>query len=290
MVDRHNTLAKWVASGNDFVLMDRRHARSDPPPDATLMAWARLLCARHTGVGADGLLVILPPLSAPALAYLRMFNPDGTEDMCANGLHCVGAHLMGPGPSECLIETRHGRLPVRRLASGRIECRLPPARFEAEALPARVGSARVWDTPLEVGDERVRLYGASTGTPHVVVFTDAPIDDARFYRLGPALECHPAFPERTTVTFACVRSPESVETRIWERGAGETLACGTGACAVVAITNALGRTGRTVAIASPGGVVHVTIEADADLRLSGEAHVVFHLDAWTGMPWSADGP
>jgi len=251
---------KLQATGNDFVLIDAR-----VQPEHSWPALARDLCDRHRGVGGDGLLVLTS--SARADARMLMFNPDGTEDMCGNGLRGVMQLL---GAASVRVETLAGI--IEGTTSGAaVSVRLPPARFDAGALPA---TQTVWDLAVALGARTVRLFAASTGTPHAVIFGNQP-NEVDFATLSPLIETHELFPERTSVSWATVLQPDHAQARVWERGVGETLACGTGACAIAAISNALGLTGRHLVVTMRGGQLTVDLEAYGGLTLTGAATTVF---------------
>ena len=261
---------KMQGAGNDFVVVSGE--RSD---------WSELavrLCCRRRGVGADGLLVALP--SARAVVRMRMFNPDGTEDECGNGLRCLALYAFErrtvSGP-EFSVETLSGvkTAQVRPEGAGRarVTVDLGRASLEPASVPILFSGENALDVPLEGGGEILRVHALSTGTAHTVLF-EMP-DEERFGRLSPLLEHHPAFPERTSGMWTEVESPERVRIRIWERGAGETLACGTGAAAVAVAAHLSGRTGRRVEVHSGGGTLLIEVSPDLAIRKTGPAVLVF---------------
>jgi len=261
------SFTKMQGAGNDFVVLDGRTAPADLP------ALARALCDRRTGVGADGLLLALPGDAAPV--RMRMFNPDGTEDDCGNGLRCLARYAVRQGLAAApafAVETLTGRKAVELHADGSVTVDLGRADLSPGRIPTRLPDPPL-DVPLDVGGETVTVCSLFTGSAHTVLF-ETP-DEARFRRLSPLIERHAAFPERTSVLWAEVVSPEAVCARIWERGVGETLACGTGAAAVAAAGRLTGRTGPRVAVASRGGVLHVEVADDLTLRKRGPAEFVF---------------
>ena len=266
---------KMEAVGNDFVLVDEG--------DAAVDDWAplaRRLCSRHFGVGADGLLVVGPGDRADL--RMRMFNPDGTEDHCGNGMRCALLHAVGtlaPGEERRLtLETLAG---VRRarifLRDGQpfVETEMGEPAFAPRDLPMRAESERVIDYPLDVDGETVRVTVVSTGTTHSVVFADAREVEERFLRLSPSLEIHPAFPERTSVMWATPEGTDRIRLRIWERGVGETLGCGTGACATMIAARLHGFVGDRATVASKGGELEVFWPGEGGCTLTGTARTVF---------------
>jgi diaminopimelate epimerase len=265
------TLFKAHGLGNDYLVLE-----SGPPLDP---ARARALCDRHRGPGADG---VLEPLSSSrGFAGVRIWNPDGSvAEKSGNGLRIFAFWLrrhrsapagfaieVGPEVVDCEVEGCTVELGIGR------------ARFDAAAVP--VDRARI-DEPLEVGDEVLDVVTVGIGNPHCVILRDEPdLDALPWRRWGEAIERHPAFPNRTNVQVARVTAPRRVEARVWERGAGPTLASGSSACAVAA---AAVRTGRIesgpVVVEMPGGELLVTVREDWSLRLRGPVMPVgrFELD------------
>lgn len=269
--------------GNDFVALDAAAL----PPDTDWARAAVALCARRVGVGADGLLVISRGSDGAAPA-MRMFNPDGTEDMCGNGLRCVGlwAHRAGwlAGASEFTVATKEG---PRRCClinasadgqSGTLSVGMGTPRFTPNEIPfCAPGGGRVMDFPLVVGDRTFAVTSLNTGSTHTVIFGDAP-DEETFQRCSPLIEKHPLFPERTSVLWATPDGPNRFAVRIWERGAGETLGCGTGACAVgvAARLHGLVTDDAPTEVVSKGGTLHIAWPgSDAEIQMLGPAQFVF---------------
>lgn len=260
--------SKYEALGNDFVLLDRRAQGGDI--DA---AQARRLCDRHLGVGADGVLVLLPAEGVDA--KLRIHNSDGSvAQMCGNGLRCVARHLsasLGAG-RPLRIGTDVGVREARLESGGRgITVEIGPALFEAAQLPRAPGGGPFVEQTIDG-----QLASAvSVGNPHLVLL-EAKLDDVT--ALGPKLEHFPGFPERTNVEFCRQQAAGGLEVRVWERGAGYTQACGSGAGAAVA---AYVRAGRLPAdkwhpVTLPGGTLEVRFDsADARVWLRGDASRVF---------------
>jgi diaminopimelate epimerase len=262
--------AKMQGAGNDFIVVrGEEHNWS---------ALAPQICARHFGIGSDGILVALP--SDRADVRMRMYNPDGTEDDCGNGIRCLALFAategMVTGPV-FRIETLSGIKEVRFEPVGPTEARVSvemgrPSLAPA-AIPALVGGEDALGFPLPVDGETLDAYSVYTGTAHTVLFEA--IDEPRFERLSPLLEIHPLFPERTSVLWSHPLAPDRFGVRIWERGVGETLACGTGACAVAVVAHATGRAGRRVEVVSRGGTLTIDIAADLSLRMTGPAAFVY---------------
>ncbi len=256
--------------GNDFVLLDARVGGTLLSP-----AVARQICERRTGIGADGVLTLLPARMPGADARLHIYNADGSEaEMCGNGLRCAAKLLLDERKTPSVaIETPAG---VLRCQSG------PAGTIRAEMGRPSVGAP----VELSVLGESLTGLPVSLGNPHFVVFfSDANrISEAEARRLGPALERHPHFaPGRTNVEL-CAVGPEGLKLVVWERGSGFTQACGTGACAaaVAAVSKRLLPAGPEIPVALPGGRLFVEVAADlSSVGLRGPAQLVFagELDA-----------
>ena len=273
-------IAKGHGLGNDFLLV----AEADAPAPGAIGAWARRLCDRHVGIGADG--VLLHAL-APDGVRMRLINADGGEvELSGNGLRCLAGYMVWTGarPPKHVVHTVSGPRPVEVEETGRARYRILTDLGEAILDSARIPVAldppvlRVVDHPLTVEGETVRVTATSLGNPHCAVFLDAPADDALLYRLGPLLERHPFFPRKTNVEFVTVVSRSEVRVRFWERGVGYTQSSGTGSAsaAVAAIVKGVADRrlrmvcdGGTNEVEWPeGGTVHQT--ADVEILFEGE--------------------
>lgn len=258
---------KYEGLGNDFVLLDDDGAMG---PER-----AAVICDRHRGVGADGVLVI--GTTADGGPSMKVFNADGSvPEMCGNGVRCVGLYLRAAGrvgdePFE--LATDAGPHRVRVGDDGRVEVWMRPASLAPERVPIR--SDHPWiDEPLEVEGRTVHVTGVSMGNPHAVTFDD--LGDARL-ALGPALEVDPRFPDKVNVGFA-TRTEAGLELAVWERGVGWTEACGTGACAAAVAAVHTGRAARfaDLPVHLPGGELTIRVEEDgAPVRMTGPARRVF---------------
>lgn len=267
---------KMHGTGNDYILLDGLRRGFRPPTAALIRNW----CDRRYGVGADGLLLALP--SKHADFRMRMFNPDGSEaQMCGNGIRCLGKYLFDHGHTRrtgIAVETRAGLrrldLDVRRgrVESVTVDMGIPS--IERRALPMRGRSRHVLDEPLRVGGKTFRITGVSMGNPHVVVYVPS-VDRFPLDTLGPAFERHRAFPERVNTHVVELISPGEVRMRTWERGAGETHACGTGASAVAVAGVLTGRTGRRLLAHVKGGDLRLEWTAEGPVRMTGPAVEVF---------------
>ena len=268
-------------AGNDYVYVDA-FARRIPDPAAL----ARAISSRHRGVGSDGLILLLP--SRVADVRMRMWNADGSEaEMCGNGIRCLArfAHETGRARRRTLsIETKAGVKRVdlvfrgRGIAGARVDMGAPI--LERSRIPMRGSPGCVVGEALRAGGSRVRVTALSMGNPHCVVFVPDP-DRAPVDTLGPAIERHPAFPNRTNVEFVSVEGPGRLYQRTWERGAGETLACGTGASAVCVAGILTGRTVSPLHIRLRGGELLVEWDGEGPVRQTGPAVTVFDGE-WPG--------
>ena len=270
---------KMHGTGNDYIYLDCR--RTGLP--ARVRAWAVELSRRHFSVGADGIICVCPPATPGAEATMRMFNADGSEGkMCGNGVRCVAEFLYTHGlPKDSLeIDTLSGRKTLRRLGAGQWQAEM--GRFSALAadLPAvGVGEGPLIHLALDAAGKTWDAAGISMGNPHCVVpwpDEEVPTGGA-LAAIGPAFEHHPAFPERTNTEFVYQYSPTRVKMRVWERGSGETLACGTGACATVAALALRGLCPREtpVTVELLGGELQITVLADDRVLLAGPAETAF---------------
>ncbi|GIW82103.1 MAG: diaminopimelate epimerase [Gemmatales bacterium] len=268
---------KMQGAGNDYVYVD---CFIQPVPNDA-PALSRAISDRHFGVGADGLILICP--SDRADARMRMFNADGSEaEMCGNGIRCVAKYVYEHGIArkpELTIETGRGLLTLHlHIREGRVErvsVDMGEPILEADRIPTALTGNPPVDVPLKVADHQLEATCISMGNPHCVVFVDEPTDE-RVLVIGPQIERHEAFPRRTNVEFVQVLSRNEVRLRVWERGSGETLACGTGACAVVVAGVLSGRTDRRVLAHLPGGDLELHWrEDDHHVMMTGPAVEVF---------------
>ena len=284
-----NELAFWKmhGAGNDFVVHDASEGATRS--DAEWAALAGRVCDRHFGVGADGLIAVLP--SDVADRRMRIFNPDGSEaEMCGNGIRCLVKFALDQDETlrsrgGLRVETLAGVLDAEATlgADGtvdRVRVSMGAPRFEPEAIGALVEQAPpVLDLPLEAAGEEHRVTLVSMGNPHAVMFGDDPVEAFDLERIGPAIEHHPLFANRTNVEIVRVPDRGSLEMRVWERGVGETLACGSGACAAVVAARLHGLTDGEVAVSVPGGTLGIGWDGAGDVTLEGPAVKVFE-SAW----------
>ncbi len=267
--------SKMHGAGNDFVVLDLRDGT--PPPSAET---CRLLADRHGGVGCDQVLTIEPPRARGAIARYRIWNADGSEArQCGNGARCIAAWLARDGavttPDAFMLESPTGNHRVLRLDDGRYAIAMGVPNFAPQAIPLAGWNDAQDSYAVEVEGREVRFGAASMGNPHALV--EVPdVATAPVAMLGAALQAHAAFPDSVNVGFAERVSRTRIRLRVFERGAGETLACGSGACAAAAILMRRGAIDREVAVALPGGELRVAWPSDAaPVILSGPARFVF---------------
>ncbi len=274
---------KMQGAGNDYIYVD---CFAEPMPERPDQL-ARRASDRHFGIGGDGLILICP--SQQADARMRMFNADGSEaEMCGNGIRCLAKYLYDHGRCRrktLAIETGRGVLSlelevggdgrVERVRVDMGEPILQPDRIPTTLPgdPARPGGAAV-DVPLTVGGRTIRVTCVSMGNPHCVTFVEW-LTERDVLGLGPLVETDPHFPQRVNAEFVEVVGPGEVRMRVWERGSGETLACGTGACAVCVAGALSGRTARKVLVHLPGGDLDLHWADDNHVYLTGPAVEVF---------------
>ena len=277
-------------SGNDFVLMEAQGDEHDWP------RLAQAICDRHFGIGADGLILALP--SPLADVGMRIFNPDGSEaEMCGNGIRCLARYaaergLAEPRDGRIAIETITGVLAaelfesdgqVRRVRVSLGTPRLAPADIPIltpESDPPSVGEIPAGGYPLEIEGQRLPVTFLSLGNPHAVYFRPQPVAGFPLEVIGPKVEKHPLFPQRTNFEVAHVVSRADMEVRVWERGAGATLACGSGACAAMVAARLQDLVDDKVDIRLPGGTLIVEWEGRGEVYLTGPAESVFEGE-WT---------
>ncbi len=286
---------KMHGAGNDYIFIN---CFQEPVPKNPAEL-ARQVSDRHFGIGADGLILICR--SDIADARMRIFNADGSEaEMCGNGIRCVAKYLYDHGlvrKPVLEIETGRGILSLELEVS---EDRVERVRVDMgepillpEAIPTTLPGnpqyrGAVVETELHVADQSLRVTSLSMGNPHCICFVEA-LSDQWVLGLGPQIEHDPHFPHRVNVEFVQVLSPKEVQVRVWERGSGETLACGTGACAVCVAGVLTGRTERTLLAHLPGGDLKLHwSEKDNHVYLTGPAVEVFS-GIWKGtQDWMLD--
>jgi len=270
--------AKMHGAGNDFLIVESAGEERDWP------ALAVAMCERNLGVGADGLMLILP--SDKADLRMRLFNADGSEsEVSGNGVRCLVKYAVerGIAPAKddrVTIEAIHDVLEAQifreggNVARSRLSMGVP--RFEPRDIPLRADvKAPVLDYEIDVDGARIAVSCMSIGNPHAVHFIDGNVDNYPLEKIGPKVEHHPAFPARVNYGVARVVSRERMDVRVWERGAGETLACGSGCCAAMVMAHLHGHVDDRVDITQPGGLLTVEWDGRGDVYLTGPAEFIF---------------
>jgi diaminopimelate epimerase len=275
---------KMQGTGNDFVVIE---------PDSEPRDWAKLavaVCDRHFGIGADGILLLLPSKSADF--RMRIFNSDGSEaEMCGNGLRCLVKYFVAKTPAasrrkEIKAETAAGMrkawLVPNPDGSTSVKLSMGKPRFADDEIPVTLEGceARIVRKPMTICTLHVErrdlpLALISMGNPHAVYFTDKPVANFPLCRLGPKIEHHQIFPEGTNFEVVRVRDRQHIDARVWERGAAETLACGTGACAITVAARINGYVDDKVSVNLPGGTLHIEWSGEGEVFLTGPAEFVF---------------
>ncbi|MGN7455129.1 diaminopimelate epimerase [Paenibacillus pasadenensis] len=268
---------KMNGLGNDFIVV---YGERDLPAGVDKLAVE--LCNRYFGIGADGLVYILP--SERADFRMRIINSDGSEaEQCGNAIRCVAKYVydhghadkesltietLGAGVQQVELTTRDGKVELVRVDMGE-------PILSGLQVPTTIDAERVVSHPIEAGGREFRFTAVSMGNPHAVIY----VDDAASFDLaewGPKLETHPMFPRKTNVEFVTVNSREQADMRVWERGAGPTLACGTGACATLVSSVLNGLTDRKAVVSLKGGDLHIEwSESDNHVYMTGPAAEVF---------------
>jgi len=266
---------KMQAAGNDYIYVNLFEERVDTPE-----LLSRRVSDRHFGVGSDGLVLIGPDEEGDF--SMKMYNADGSEGaMCGNAARCVGKYLYERGlttKKEIALNTKSG---IKHLS-----LTVNPHTNEVESVRVNMGKAVFSDSnlvtlpemvnyPLQVNGRDYHITFVSMGNPHVIIFMDG-VDNLEIEKIGPQIEHHPLFPERTNVEFIEVVDPTHLKMRVWERGSGETLACGSGACASLVAGVITGRCDPKASIQLKGGTLEVEWERDNNqVFLTGDAHFVF---------------
>ena len=275
------SFSKYQGLGNDFLMLDGR-AASDPDFLFGLTpALVVELCDRRFGVGGDGVILALPPNNGGELR-MRIFNADGTEpEMCGNGIRCLARFLAdrdGDGPGRTWqIDTLAGRIVPELLPDGTIRVDMGAPFLEPAHVPTTLesGPAGLPQGELEVDGECFAVAAAGMGNPHAVIPVPL-VEEIDLERFGALLEVHPAFPAKTNVHFVQVLAPDHLVMRVWERGAGPTLACGTGACATLVACHSLGLCERRARLDLPGGPLQIHWDAaSGKVFMDGPAEHVF---------------
>lgn len=270
---------KMQGAGNDYIYVSLFDEKIDNPQELS-----RKLSDRHFGVGSDGLILIGP--SGEGDFSMRMFNADGSEgEMCGNAARCVGKYVYERGltrKKEIFLSTKSG---IKQLSLTvnpesdlveRIRVSMGRAILSAgHSIHFQTTLPEMRNYPVEIDGQRYEITFVSMGNPHAVIFMEH-IDSLEIEKIGPRIEHHPLFPERTNVEFVEIIDPEHLKMRVWERGSGETLACGTGACASVVAGVITGRSDSKASVQLKGGILEIEWDSTHNqVFLTGDAHFVF---------------
>ena len=267
---------KMQGLGNDYVYVNCLKEKVESPSEM-----ARRVSNRHFGVGSDGLILICP--SECADFEMKMYNADGSRgEMCGNGIRCVGKYVYDYGltdQTEISVETlggiKHLSLTVEEGKVALVKVDMGSPIFVPEQIPVKVEGNHAVNVPISVDGDEYRMTCISMGNPHAVVYLDD-IQNMKIEKIGPKFEHHPCFPNRVNTEFARVLDRETVEMRVWERGSGETLACGTGACAVAVASMVNGLTEDCVTVQLLGGNLKIEWDREKNVvYMTGPATVVF---------------
>ncbi len=262
---------KMHGLGNDFIILSGKEAQLTNPAET-----ARRLCRRRFSIGADGLVLLQPTDTADI--KMRIFNADGTEaEMCGNALRCVARYLVekeiARGPV-VTIDTAVSQKTAELLPGGLVRVDMGPPILESNQIPVTGLPRQVIGEEIEAGGETFQYSAVSMGNPHCVIFLEQG-QKASAAAFGPLLERHPFFPKGVNVELCRVKSPHEVSVAVWERGAGETLACGTGACAVTVAGVLQGVLERKAAVHLPGGTLNIQWPPGGPVFMEGPAQFAY---------------
>lgn len=268
---------KMHGIGNDYVYVNCFEEKVDDPEKVSIF-----VSDRHFGIGSDGLVLIMP--SDKADFRMRMFNADGSEgNMCGNATRCIGKYVYDnhlTDKTEITLETRSG---IKKLTlypeNGKVQTVLVDmgkAILDPALIPVKSEGSEFISKPVEVDGKTVTMTAVSMGNPHAVTYVDD-VDSLELEKIGPAFENHPLFPERVNTEFAKIIDDSTVQMRVWERGSGETWACGTGACAtaVASVKNGYFPYDKEITVKLRGGDLYITYKSDGTVLMRGPATTVF---------------
>lgn len=267
------TFSKMHGLGNDFVVFDVTQQTFEPT-----QAQLRLLADRHFGVGCDQILLIESPRDESTDFYYRIFNADGSEvEQCGNGARCFAHYVRNHGLTEKSVidvGTARGPIQLTVLDDQQVRVNMGTPRLDPQDLPFDAPH-RADLYPLEVGEQQLQINAVSMGNPHAVLLVPD-VDLAEVERLGPAIESHPRFPRRVNAGFMAVKTRDQIDLRVYERGSGETLACGSGACAAVVGGRLRGLLDERVEVRLRGGALVVSWQGEGQpVWMTGPATEVF---------------
>lgn len=259
---------KYHALGNDYLVLE---SGPDVPAGPLDPVWVERVCHRHFGLGSDGILYGPLAASGEAAARLQIYNPDGSEaEKSGNGLRIFARHLLDTGKASgsFTVETPGGTVTCEALPDGRITVEMGTVSFQSADIPVTGPAREVVEEEIEIEDQKLVFCAATIGNPHCVLpFPEVTEEIAR--TLGPKLETHPHFPNRTNVQFLQVLDRANIRIEIWERGAGYTLASGSSSSAAAAVARKLGAVDEAVTVHMPGGILDIQIDESYAVRMTG---------------------
>ena len=266
---------KMQGIGNDYVYVNCFDETVENPEELSVR-----VSDRHFGIGSDGLILIMP--SDKADFRMRMFNADGSEGMmCGNGTRCIGKYVYDNGltdKTEISLETKSGikylKLFVKNGLVETVEVDMGQAVTKPADIPMKADGDSFINRPIEVNGKMYNITAVSMGNPHCVIFTSG-VDGLDLEKTGPAFENHVFFPEKVNTEFCEILSDGTIKMRVWERGSGETWACGTGACAVAVVLCGYSKCGEEIIIRLRGGDLAITYKSDGRVLMRGGAEKVF---------------
>lgn len=269
---------KMHGIANDYIYVNCFKEKVDNPSELAIR-----LSDRRRSIGADGLILICP--SKVADFKMRMFNADGSEGkMCGNGTRCVGKYVYDKGLTDKTTLTLETLSGIKKLdlhiKDGKVKTvtvDMGRAEFAAEKVPVTSGSEEMVNFPMRVAGRTWNATAVSMGNPHCVIFTDDDIKKLNLESIGPEFEHNPVFPDRVNTEFVNITDANALSMRVWERGSGETMACGTGACAAAAaaVKNGIARSGDNVTVKLLGGRLEITVLKDYHVTMTGPAETAF---------------
>ncbi|KGG12468.1 diaminopimelate epimerase [Prochlorococcus sp. MIT 0601] len=273
---------KYHGIGNDFIIIDGQDSNLPYNITSPKKDFVKKITNRNFGIGADGIILILPSNTNNCNVKMKIFNSDGTEpEMCGNGIRCLVKYILDNTPEKLLddfkVETLAGDIPIKLDINNNIVVDMGVPILTPPEIPTylKIGKNGIPQDWLTIGEKSLFVSAISMGNPHAVVEVDQ-LYDCDINLLGPELEIHPKFPKHTNVHFIKIIRENYIEALVWERGCGTTLACGTGACAIVAILSKLGKCSQNSVVKLPGGELSIHWpQFGESIYMSGSAEYVY---------------
>ncbi len=271
---------KYEGLGNNFIVIDRINTFINEKDELLKSQYIKKICCRNFGIGADGLILVLP--STNAIVKMRIFNSDGTEaEMCGNGIRCIGKYLLDQklvnSDSPFCIETLAGLITITNRKGSDITVDMGKPIFDPLEIPTTMpqSSLGLPKSTLTVGSISLEVSAVGMGNPHLIVHFDD-LQNLDLTKLGPILETHKFFPKKTNVHFLKVIDKSHLQIKVWERGCGPTMACGTGACATLVASHLLGYCDSAAEVNLPGGNLYISWpNKESSVFMTGNASLVY---------------